>query len=260
MAVTEMRSIAEFGDFFRRYQQLTGDAGIEGNDEADTPCCDDFIGSFNRIRPEFSRLLEAVRQEEKEFAPRFNIYRALHIERKEAVCHTPMLAHLLDPSASHGQGMAFLKPFLNMVQRRSVSKPPDGFLEGGHWTVLREFYIAGVGILDVLIENPGKKCIVVIENKIDANDHLGQLPNYKAWAEESRRDYDWRYLIYLTPDGRCPKSEKARDWLCLSYKKDIRAVLKEALHEVNAIPVQEAVRQYLSILSELSEDSDDQGS
>ena len=251
-----MKSLVEFGDFFRRYQQFVGDAGI-GGDEAETPCGDDFIRFFDGIRPELSCLLEAVRREDQELAPRFNIFRALHIEHKEAVCHTPMLAHLLDPSGSHGQGMAFLKPFLNMVQQRSDSKPPDGFLEGGHWTVLREFCIAGVGILDVLIDNPGKKCVIVIENKIEADDHAGQLPNYKAWVEESRHDYDWRHLIYLTPDGRCPKSQKTRDWLCLSYKKDIRAVLKEALHEVNAPPVQEAVRQYLSILSELSEDSDD---
>jgi hypothetical protein len=239
----------DFQDFFCRYGQFIVDAEKQS--------CSAFGNFFDRVGPDLTRLLEAVRQEERFVAPRFNIFTALHIERKETVLHTPMLAHLLDPSASHSQGSIFLRRFFEILGRLPCSVPPDISSEGGQWTVLREFYIAGVGILDLLIENPGKKYIIVIENKIDANDHSDQLPRYKEWMEKNRSDYKWRQLLYLTPDGRCPTSSESRDWLCLSYNKDIRRFLKEALQDVKAPAVQELVRQYLAILTHWMEDSDD---
>lgn len=247
-----MISISEFQDFFRRYQQWAGN-GQEHQ-------CDSLARFFSRVRPEMARLREAVLQEQKEFAPDFNIFRALRVERKEAVLHTPMLAHLLDPSATHGQGLAFLRSFLNMSRRHSHSVVPDELVDGGHWMVLREFYIAGAGILDVLIENPSKRCIIVIENKIDADDHSGQLHQYQTWIEKNRSDYQWRHMIYLTPDGRCSISNRADSWLRLSYRHDISWFLDDALRVVKPPAVRQVVQQYRAILKDLTEDDDDQTS
>ncbi len=243
---------SQFQDFFRRYRESVG-----GSNDDD---CDSLARFFDRVRPEMARLREAVLQEEKDSAPDFNIFRALRLERKETVLHTPMLAHLLDPSASHGQGVLFLRGFLKVVLRHPCSVPSDESVEGGHWMVLREFYIAGVGIIDLLIENPGKKCIIVIENKIDADDHSGQLRQYQEWVASNRPDYRWRQLIYLTPDGRCPTSDKADSWLCLSHRRNVSQFLEESLGEVKPPSVRAIVQQYIAILKHLTEDNDDQAS
>jgi len=247
-----MISQSQFHDFFRRYRESIG-----GGNEDD---CDTLVRFFERVRPEMARLREAVLQEEKDFAPDFNIFRALHVERKETVLHTPMLAHLLDPSATHGQGLLFLRGFLNMVRRHPSALPPDEFVGDGHWMILREFYIACVGIIDLLIENPGKKCIIVIENKIDADDHAGQLHQYEEWVEKNRPDYQWRQLIYLTPDGRCPTSDKADSWLCLSHRRNVSRFLEESLEDVKPPSVRVILQQYIAILKHLTEENDDQAS
>ena len=245
-----MISISAFQDFFRRYHQWVG--GGQRHE------FDSLARFFNRVRPEMARLQEATLKEQKESAPDFNIFRALRVERREAVLHTPMLAHLLDPSATHGQGLAFLRSFLNMMRRHQCPMLPDELVGGGHWMVLREFYIASVGILNVLIENPVQRCIIIIENKIDAEPHGGQLHRYQAWVEKNRSDYRWRQLIYLTPDGRLSNSNGADSWLSLSYRHDISWFLDDALREVKPPAVRQVVQQYRAILRDLTEDEDDQ--
>lgn len=247
-----MISKSQFQDFFRRYQESVGDSH-QAN-------CNRLARFFDRVRPEMARLREAVRQEEKDFAPDFNIFRALNVQRKETVLHTPMLAHLLDPSAAHGQGLLFLRCFFHIVRQQKNAVLPDVSMAAGHWMVLREFYIAGVGIIDLLIENPGKKCIIVIENKIDAHDHSGQLHKYQRWVDITRPDYQWRQLIYLTPNGREPMSDTVDSWLCLSHRRHISQFLVEALADVKPPSVRAIVQQYVAILKQLTENNDDQAS
>jgi hypothetical protein len=246
-----MSSIAEFRAFFRRYQDFIG--------------CDEresYAGwgrFLDRARSELPQLLEAVRSEEAQCAPRFNIFRTLCLERKEEDFHTPMLAHLLDPSGIHSQGLLFLNAFFIMLRERLRERqsflPSIECLRQGQWMIRPEFYIGGGkngGRLDLLIENARKKYVVVIENKIDTDDSPEQLKRYYDWMVRHRSDYQWRLLIYLTPDGRCPKFGKC-DCICLSYANDIRTFLNRALQGVKAAPVCAIVRQYLAILGNLTE-------
>ena len=188
-----MDQIADFRGFFDRGGQFEQERYEES------------VTSFGRVRSKLPSLLEDVRQEEMSFAPRFNIFRALDIERKEDDLHTPMLAHLLDPSAQHSQGNVFLKHFFETIRRHRPDVPEANLLEGGHWTIQREFYIGG-GTVDLLIENAGRRYVVVVENKIDTDDHDDQIPRYYKWLMTHRRDYKWQLLIYLTPEGRRPLS------------------------------------------------------
>ncbi len=133
-------------------------------------------------RGKIDDLLGRIRCENSRFAARFNIFRALDIERKEAVLHTRLLGHLLDPTAAHGQGHLFLKCFFEMMAKSHPSRftPPQGPFEDGRWTVSREPGLGGEGRLDLLIENSKKKYVVIIENKIDAGEEVRQLEALRA--------------------------------------------------------------------------------
>jgi hypothetical protein len=246
-----MNLIPGFQDFFCRYRQFEEEH------------FDSFVHFMGTISSKLPSLLEEVHQEEMQFAPRFNIFRALDIERKEDVLHTPMLAHLLNPSAQHSQGSIFLKHFFETIRRHQNDIPDSSSLEEGHWMIQPEFYIGSGGIIgsrgivDLLIENSQKKYVIVIENKIDTDDHNDQIPRYFTWLKMHRRNYKWRQLIYLTPNGRAPTSCQGCEYIRLSYSKDVIEFLEAAWHEVKAQSVQEVVRQYLAILKDWMEDNDD---
>ena len=255
--VNAMTSIADFRAFFDRCRQRE-------HEHADRSTMAGFCDFFQRVGPKLDELLEAARREEAleeaQFAPYFNVFRALEIERKEEILHTRMLAHLLSPSGRHGQGLLFLKSFFDAAIEHPEFIPPDGPIEEAHWLVQKEFYIAGVGELDLLIENARKRYIIVIENKIGGNDQVGQLCKYRKWMDDARADYDsrQRQLIYLTPNGRPPISNKGCKCLQFSYSEHIRGFLDAALKEVQAAPVKEIVRQYLAVVNALTEERDEQ--
>jgi hypothetical protein len=202
--------------------------------------------------PVLRRLRDAASRDEAINAPRFNVFRALEIERNEDVCHTRMLAHLLDPSASHGQGTLFLKAFLIAASRHQRFVLPRGPLEEGYWLIQKEFFAGAVdGYIDLLIENARKRYLLVVENKIDSGEHGDQRTRYRNWMETNRPSYECRQLVYLTPDGRPPKSASGAHCVCLSYVTHIVDFLRAASREVQAVSVREAVRQYLSALNEM---------
>ena len=240
-----MNSISGFQYFFGRYRQF------------EQTKHDAFVSFLDRVRPKMPILMEAVRQEEMESAPRFNVFRALGIERREDDLHTPILAHLLDPSAQHAQGTLFLRNFFDVVRGYEPTTPEATLLQNGHWTIRREFFIGAGGVVDLLLENARQKTIILIENKFDTHDHGDQIPRYHKWLCEHRRHYRWRQLIYLTPDGRKPLSCSGCKYLRLSYKEDIAGFLTAAFPDIKAEPVQEIVRQYLMLLKRWMEDGDD---
>jgi hypothetical protein len=249
--VNAMTSIADFRALFDRCRQRE-------HEHADRSTMAGFCDFFQRVGPKLDELLEAARreeaQEEAQSAPYFNVFRALEIERKEEILHTPMLAHLLSPSGRHGQGLLFLKSFFAAATQHPEFVRPDGPIEEGHWLVQKEFYIAGVGELDLLIENARKRYIIVIENKIDSDDHPRQLSKYRDWMEKSRLDYGCRQLIYLTPNGRPPIFGKGCKCLQFSYSEHIRGFLDAASQELQAAPLEhlrQVVAQYLAVVNEL---------
>src|SRR5205807_4940553 len=81
---------------------------------------EEFLRRFNARRGELQR---TEREWEEATAPHFNIFRALHIERRETKLHSRFLAELLDPRGSHSQGFSFLTSFLEIATSRGLSAP-----------------------------------------------------------------------------------------------------------------------------------------
>ena len=249
-----MITTASMCDFLARYREFT-----EGTS---TRRLEGVRGFLESAHDSVSALLEEIRCEDAREAPRFNIFRALDIERKEAVLHTRLLRHLLDPTAAHAQGNLFLRCFFDMMagaHPARFTKPPEP-LEDGRWVVCKELAIGDEGRLDLLIENSLQKYAVVVENKVDASEGDAQLDRYADWVNERRRGYE-ASLVFLTPSGRAPISalRSSDRWIRLSYRRHIATFLGDALKQLEAAqPVREVVRQYLLVVKSLSEVDDDE--
>ena len=83
--------------------------------------------------------------------------------------------------------------------------------------------------IDLLIEIPGEKVIVVIELKIDASEHSGQLGRYRqtVQAEYPAKD-GWRQLfLFLTKRGDTPSDEDGEGWQTMPLES-----VADAFHRV----------------------------
>lgn len=207
-----------------------------------------FEGFIRHLALHLSALEQRRRQLELLHAPHYNIFRVMPVERRETVLHSPMLAHLLDPAATHGQLYLFLRAFFDMAKReRPPLIPPRQPLEADDWSVRNEVYI-GDGSLDIFIECPSKKFALIIENKIDAVLGSTQLQRYDRWLREHRSGADYvRQLVFLTPTGRAPEYDRV-PCIAISYQGHITRLLERTIPEIKAPHVKEVVRQYLSIL------------
>lgn len=76
-----------------------------------------------RFWPGLLQALSARKQRIRDKAPRFNIIKLVGVQHERT--HTGILAGLLDPMGSHGQGTLFLGQFLI-----TIGRPPLVFLSG----------------------------------------------------------------------------------------------------------------------------------
>lgn len=170
---------------------------------------------------------------------RFQLFSLLGMERKEVKLHTPLLADLLSPSGSHGQGAIYLRLFLSRVAIADFN------VESA--TLRPEYSLGAVtnesgGRLDLRLSD-GKR-VLMVENKIDAADGNNQLSRY--------REHDrYAHLIYLTLDGRKPgnvqtEAEMTRiGCIPISYAIHIRDWLKDCIEVTKPARVREVLCHYL---------------
>lgn len=177
---------------------------------------------------------------------RFNIFDALGLARAE-IRHSNFLAFILDPAESHGQGQLFLKAVLMDLLKYAPDElrplsPID--LDG---TDLR-----GVDIkrewknIDVLITCKAPPFAVVVENKVDSQEHSEQLSRYQATMKSQYPDLPSLFVL-LTPNGDEPSEDS---WISYTYA-DIHRVLKrvrDTNHNAIGEDVLVFVDHYLNLL------------
>jgi hypothetical protein len=134
---------------------------------------------------------------------RFNFFEAIGAQRRE-VRHSDFLAFLLDPKGNHGFGDGFLRRFLKRSLKTELNYPGPGDFQ-----IERE-----TRHVDILVHNDKHRLAVIIENKIDSEEHDNQLQRY--W-NETRNLYPGYlvYGIYLTPEGEKP--EGSAEYVSFSY-------------------------------------------
>lgn len=206
----------------------------------------------------YIRLLDEIlrikKKHEKKFfktGGQFNIFSILRVERDEVKTHSRFLVELLNPKGNHGQGDLFLKRFLQQLDTKNF--------ETSKASVSTEYYIGKVnnnktkgGQIDVFIrDNHGS--IIMIENKIDADEEENQLLRYYNAFPEGK-------LFFLTLYGSKSKNHNNFDkYRHISYKEDIVNWLEKCTKEINSIPsLKESICQYIRLIKSLTNQNESQ--
>ena len=211
-------------------------------------------GFFSRLRKDIPALRASHLQNEFLRAPRFNIFRVLPVERRETLLHSPLLANLLDPTASHGQGCLFLRTFFDVAYANVRLIRPVEPLEPDDWSVRTEVYI-GNGNIDLLVESPNQRYVLVIENKIDAFEQHAQLSRYYRWLRDRRGDFTTRQLVFLTPTGRRSELNPNVPCFLMSYQRDILELLNRTIPEIQPPHLKEMLSQYQAVLTDWAKEN-----
>jgi hypothetical protein len=179
---------------------------------------------------------------------RFNLFDVLHVGHYEVRTHSPLVAELLNPKGSHGQGPVLFRHFLTEL------KISDFDAESAR--VVSEVSIGDLGRLDIVITDRYKRCII-IENKIYAGLQEKQLTRYHEHNITAN-------LLFLTLEGEDPADWSTnpvyktdsflRVFQKASYKSDIVRWLESCRKEVTATPcVREAITQYIHLINRLTQ-------
>jgi hypothetical protein len=182
-------------------------------------------------------------QRDRKEATGFNVFNLIDPDENKL---SDVLADLLDPKGTHGQGDLFLRLLLEQLDLGSNAKLKDA-------TVRREVPTHGIlkylRRIDVLVE---AGMLLAIENKVDSIDQPEQVKDY---LDHLRHCTQVRpapsMLIYLTPDGRPPasisrevadKEIAGKRLCCWSYAWDLRDWLEECQSQCGA----PRIRDFLS--------------
>ena len=219
-----------------------------------------YDATVNRYR----NFLKEWHLQDKGIASRFNLFSILKINWKEALVHTPFLAHLLNPQESHSQGDLFYKEFIRTVLSE---KAQSIFLNitQEHLYIKDEEWI-GNGQIDIFIHHKDKEnpFVIIIENKIFAGDQYLQLKRYYEYATKNLRiSPDRVKLFYLTPIESTPPDESIEKELKkglinkgilvpISYEYHIIKWLKSCQLIIEALVVQHSLKQYILTLESFS--------
>jgi hypothetical protein len=209
------------------------------------------IEDFERLRHEWVVLRQRRLDDERASAPRHNFIRLLCLQRAEIGFHSPFLRDLLDPYGSHGQGLLFLKSFLEMIGRNARRcdfqwsyRWPDIETDGAEdWIVLGEH-----GKIDISIRNRKQRVLIFIENKIDAQEQYNQLTRYQERLGQERHSYDHRLLTFLSPAGYKPISGVPD--VHITYEVDMSTWIEDAMRQVptTAVSLMGNLCQYVEVI------------
>ena len=174
----------------------------------------------------------------------FNLFAILGMETDEVRTHSAILAELLDPNGTHGQGPVFATLFAKRF----------GFYDAGleRARVRCEEAIGKDSRVDIVLETDYAR--IVIENKIHAADQHRQLERYHAYADR----WPMSKVFYLTLHGNEPTKDSLGELplekvTCISYETHVLEWLDECIREVARVPqLREILAHYQALLRKLT--------
>jgi hypothetical protein len=209
-----------------------------------------FQQRFARLREKLLPLQQEARQVALTQAPEYNIFSLLLLERVESI-NSAILANLLNPDGSHGQGVLFLRTFINHCKRKYPAFHNfDGDIEKGRWTVTPELPF-GNGRMDIVAMNSATGQILLIENKIDAPEQPEQIKRYGEWMQRKEQEFPQQAMLYLTITGKEAETAFGYLYTQISYHEDIVSWLEQALEKTQAENVRSIIRQYCDVVRKL---------
>lgn len=154
----------------------------------------------------------------------FNLFEVLGNTRREER-HSDFLAFLLSPSQPHGLGDAVLRAFIQTALEAEPEEPSG----------IRAIHAALLDLTDVRVERESNRIdilvtvdkerfVLLIENKVDTDEHSNQLQRYLDTIRLKHRD--WSVLpVFLTRSGHTPTHPAYHP---VSYN-DVHRVLRSML-------------------------------
>lgn len=195
---------------------------------------------------------ETLSEEREKRGENFNIFGILKVSKYETKLHTPFIAELLNPKGSHGLGDAFLRAFIDCVQLSIDFDYKTITVKSEYNIGYKSNDCTTGGRIDILIAD-GSKNVVIVENKIYADDQQNQLLRYVNYGQANKLNYR---LLYLTLEGSSP-TEKALGnkticCQCISYRETILKWLERCVELSACFPiVRETIRQYITNIRKL---------
>lgn len=190
---------------------------------------------------DFKRLMELYNIGEA-----FNVFKVIGIETYE-IRHSNVLAWLMDKTENHGFKELFLTQFLKGIseiknnQGRKLNLPEISLTEETY-SIHREWAFPG-GFIDLLLEFPNSKVVMVIENKLGTTDAEEQLDAYKKITSNRYSEFKKIY-VYLTPHGDPSQFSKDSDWLSYSYEQISHILKNDILPVVKDKTINDFIRMY----------------
>ena len=207
----------------------------------------DLEGFFVGIRAATEEMALRTRDRERTEANRFNVFNLIDPDENKL---SSILADLLDPRGSHGQGDVFLRLFFGQL-----GLDMDAELTAGA-TVRREaptYSIArSLRRMDVLVD---AGVLVAIEHKVDSPEQAEQVKDYLEHLQACARQRGNRsVLVYLTPDGRRPVSTAGLSAKglpgcgleCWSHRDDLTKWLRTCRERCEARKIQDFLSDFLA--------------
>lgn len=183
-------------------------------------------------------------EELEELLGDFNLFEAIGAVRQE-LRHSDTLRFLLDPTAAHGLGPAFLGRFLKkaLMGSADLSLGPVEIdvADLSATEVHREWRN-----VDILLVNREAEFVVAIENKIGTGEHSNQLARYRQTVLGEFPTYR-QVFLFLTPDGARPSQDT---WVPVSYALVAETLdsLLDTFHSRLGPDAATLIRHYLSML------------
>lgn len=182
----------------------------------------------------------------------FNIFSILRNEYDEVNLHSKFIVELLK---NKNYGKKFIEIFLEKLEIQVFNYE--------NINVFSEYSKGINGRIDILLEfSKGKeKKAIIIENKIYAEDQIGQLNRYYYSMINKNYSNDELEIVYLTLDGSEPNEESTKGLtkeekekiIIISYKENIIGWIDDCIKEVAEVPIiRETLIQYRSLLKKIT--------
>lgn len=213
---------------------------------------------FEQLFKEVNQIVQqakVAKEESRLRGEQFNIFKVCGIDHYE-LQHSAIIAELLNPHGSHGQGCLYLKLFMK-TYGSSIDIAP---MEEKSICVRTEEWTSDYdGRMDIYVEYQDKP-IIIVENKLYARDQSIQLQRYDKDAKQRNSPkYD---IVYLTLDGRYATKDSAGEvkYYRMSYAHDVVNWLDMCImHSVNKPLIRETLVQYKNHINILThQDMDEQ--
>lgn len=178
---------------------------------------------------------------------KFNVFEILKLEANETRTHSAFIGELLNPAGSHLMKDAFLKAFLETINREdkfnidAVSVRLEGYIGAVSMEKLKG------GRVDIIISN--RQQSLCIENKIYASLQPEQLKRYINYNRPNN------YVLYLTLNTHDLEMEAEYEglWENISYKNHILPWLDKCYHLAISHPIlRETIKQYIQLIERLT--------